>query len=116
MGHPMAVTSKFSFFERRYRLSMIVIMLVAAALRVYRLSYQSLRGDEGLTYVYGTRSLPELLEIMRTTTHHPPVYYLTIHYWTLLVGTSEFALRFPSVLVSVLLVAALAGLGRQLFG
>jgi mannosyltransferase len=112
----MAVTSKLSFFERHYRLSMIGIMLVAVALRVYRLSYQSLRGDEGLTYVYGTRSLPELLEIMRTTTHHPPVYYLTIHYWTLLVGTSEFALRFPSVMASMLLVVAIAGLGRQLFG
>jgi mannosyltransferase len=112
----MAATSKLSFFECHYRLSMIGIMLVAAALRVYRLSYQSLRGDEGLTYVYGTRSLPELLEIMRTTTHHPPVYYLTIHYWTLLVGTSEFALRFPSVMASVLLVAALAGLGSRLFG
>jgi mannosyltransferase len=112
----MAVTSKLSFFERHYRLSMIGIMLVAALLRIYRLSYQSLRGDEGLTYVYGTRSLPELLEIMRTTTHHPPVYYLTIHYWTLLVGTSEFALRFPSVMASLLLVAAMVSLGRRLFG
>ena len=112
----MAVTSRLSFLERHYRLSMIGIVLLAAGLRVYRLSYQSLRGDEGLTYVYGTRSLPELFEIMRASTHHPPVYYLTIHYWTLLVGTSEFALRFPSVVASVLLVAAMAGLGRQLFG
>ena len=46
--HPMAVTSQLSFFKRHYRLSMIIIMLTAVALRVYRLSYQSLRGDEGV--------------------------------------------------------------------
>lgn len=97
-------------------LSLLGILWLAMVLRVYCLPCQSLRGDEGLTYVYGGRSLPEMIEIVTVTSPHPPLYYALMHVWMRLAGSSEFALRFPSVLTSTLLVAAAAQLGRALGG
>jgi hypothetical protein len=76
------------------------------------LGSQSLRGDEGLTYVYSERPLAEMLEIVTVTSPHPPLYYALMHGWLALAGGTEYALRFPSVIVGVLLVAAVASLGR----
>jgi mannosyltransferase len=97
-------------------LAVLGILWLAMALRVFCLPCQSLRGDEGLTYVYGGRSLPEMIEIVTVTSPHPPFYYALMHGWMALAGSDEFALRFPSVVASMLLVAALARLGWTLGG
>lgn len=46
---------------------------------------------------------------------HPPLYYLLLDVWTLLIGNSEFALRLPSAILATLSLAAIYALGRQLF-
>jgi 4-amino-4-deoxy-L-arabinose transferase-like glycosyltransferase len=107
--------SNHSRLKQHYRLILLSILLLSFALRVYRLEYQSLRGDEGLTYVYSVRPLAELFEIMRVTSPHPPVYYTSIHGWLKLAGDTEFALRFPSTIAGVFLVASTAALGRMVF-
>ncbi len=104
-----------SSLRRNYRHSLIGILLVAFGLRMYRLDYQSLRGDEGITYVYSLRPLTELFEIMRVTSPHPPVYYTSIHSWMTLAGETEFALRFLSVVAGALLIASTAALGRMIW-
>ena len=93
---------------------LLLVLLLAWGLRVAALGSQSLRGDEGLTYLYSERPLAEMLEIVTVTSPHPPLYYALMHGWLALAGSTEFALRFPSVIVGVLLVAALASLGRLL--
>ncbi len=98
-----------------YRLILVVILLLSFALRVYRLGYHSLRGDEGSTYVFGTEALAELIEFLRVTEFHPPLYYTLMHGWISWTGDTEFALRFASVVTGVLLVAPVATLGRTLF-
>lgn len=100
---------------RYYRHILIGILLLAFGLRMYRLGYQSLRGDEGITYVYSLRPLAELFEIMRVTSPHPPVYYTSIRGWMTLAGNTEFALRFLSVVAGVLLVASMAAIGRMIW-
>ncbi len=91
---------------------LIVIILFAFSLRIYRLDYQSLRGDESLSYIYGFQTLPKMFEIMRTTSPHPPVFYTTIHFWMLLAGQSEFALRYLALAASVLLTGAMYLFGK----
>jgi len=100
--------------QRYYRLFLVGILLMSFGLRVYRLGHQSLRGDESLTYIYSGGSLAKLLEIVRFASHHPPAYYSAMHGWIALAGSTEFALRFASVISGVLLVAALAALGKIL--
>lgn len=98
--------------KRHYNLIVLGIVLLSFALRVYRLDYQSLRGDEGATYLYIIRSLGELLNLLGISDPHPPVYYISMQAWMILAGDTEFALRFPSVVTGVLLVASTAALGR----
>lgn len=105
-----------SLLKRYYRLILPGILLLSFVLRVFRLGYQSLRGDEAITYVYSLRPLAELFEIIRVTSPHPPVYYTLIHSWMALAGDTEYALRFLSVVTGVLLVASTAALGRMILG
>jgi 4-amino-4-deoxy-L-arabinose transferase-like glycosyltransferase len=97
-----------------YRLILVGILLLSFALRVYRLGYHSLRGDEGSTYIFGTETLTELIKFLRVAEFHPPLYYTLMHGWIAWAGSTEFALRFASVVTGVLLVASVAALGRLL--
>jgi 4-amino-4-deoxy-L-arabinose transferase-like glycosyltransferase len=92
---------------------MLALMLLAFALRVYRLDYQDLRGDEAATWVYSIRSYAELLEIWKVDSH-PPLYYSVMHEWFRVAGTTVFAIRYVSVVGSLLLVASLIALARKL--
>src|SRR5207249_11835958 len=47
---------------------------------------------------------------------NPPFYFLLLHVWRIATGSSEFALRFLSVLPAVAAVPLLYGIGRRLGG
>jgi hypothetical protein len=47
---------------------------------------------------------------------HPPGYYILLHYWIQLVGDSEFALAFFSLIFGVLLIALSYRLANRLLG
>ena len=93
----------------------IAIVLLAFALRVLALAEHNIWWDEGLS-AWAAR-LPAA-DIFRWTAHdvHPPLYFLLLRAWWLLVGDGEFVLRFPSALAGTLLVAAGYGLGAALAG
>lgn len=46
---------------------------------------------------------------------HPPLYYLLLDVWTLLIGDSEFSLRLPSALMGTLSLATVYAIGRHWF-
>ncbi|MBI2907885.1 MAG: glycosyltransferase family 39 protein [Chloroflexi bacterium] len=92
-----------------------LILLLAFALRVYRLDGQSLWSDEGASAVMATRSLWKIIENAAADIH-PPLYYFVLRGWSPLAGTGEFALRFPSLFFGVLSVALVLTLASRLFG
>jgi hypothetical protein len=47
---------------------------------------------------------------------HPPGYFVLLHVWMAVAGRSEFALRYLSVIFSMLTVALLMSFGRELGG
>lgn len=115
MTHINETTEKrHSPFKRRYRLVLVSILLISFGLRTYHLGHQSLRGDEGSTYIFSTEALGKLFELLKTTEFHPPLYYSLMHGWLSLAGHTEYALRFTSAILGVLLVASVATLGRML--
>ena len=82
---------------------MAVILLLAFALRAYRLDFQSLWSDEGISL---QRSAQGLLDLLRTMpTEHMPGYFVLLHAWLAAAGTQDYALRFLSLWPSVLAVA-----------
>lgn len=90
------------------------MLLLAFGLRVYRLPAQSLWYDEGVSWYMTQKTLPELT----TWTAHdiqPPLYYYLLWGWVRLAGTSEYALRFPSVAFGLLTVSLAWALGRRLW-
>ena len=79
--------------------------------RMVNLTAQNLWIDEGFTWFLTQQ--PDLLRVLKTDVH-PPLYFAAVSLWVRLVGTSELALRFFSVLPSVLSVACILPLAREL--
>ena len=91
---------------------MPAILLIAVVPRAAHLGQQSLRIDEGTTFMRLTLPLSLVLESLFVVRDQVPLYYAAARLWSLAAGTSEFALRFPSLFFSVLNLAALYRLGR----
>ncbi len=97
------------------RLALVIVLLLAFALRVHRLDRQSLWYDEAVTAYVAAQGIPELTR-WTADDIQPPLYYYLVSGWTRLEGRGEWALRFPSVCFSLLTVGVLWSLARQLFG
>ena len=96
---------------RNTRLALLTgILLLAALFRIYNLGLQSLWGDEGWTY-FLTKQDDFIYTLSRDV--HPPFYFGMLVLWSRIAGTSEFALRFLSVLPGLLSVAMLVPLTRE---
>jgi uncharacterized membrane protein len=100
---------------RRRRLVLLALILVALGLRMARLGFQPLWWDEGWSLYFATLDLGSMLA--RTAVDiHPPFYYLLLHLWTGLFGTSAGSARLLSVLLGTATVPLLYATGRRLLG
>ena len=97
------------------RFTLLVILLLAFALRVHRLDGQSLWYDETVTAHVASQGISELTR-WTADDIQPPLYYYVVAGWSRLAGRGEWALRFPSVCFSLLTVALMWSLARRLFG
>ncbi|MCS6845589.1 MAG: glycosyltransferase family 39 protein [Caldilineales bacterium] len=91
------------------------LLLLAFALRLYRLGDQNVWWDEGLAAWAARQSLAEAAAWTARDVH-PPLYFWLLHFWRLLSGDSEFGLRYLSAAVGVLTVAAAFLLGQRMAG
>jgi 4-amino-4-deoxy-L-arabinose transferase-like glycosyltransferase len=95
--------------------SCIGLLALAFVLRFLFLNKQPLWADELFT-VYWSQLDPSFL--FGRGAHietNPPAYYLLMHAWMQLFGTSELSVRFPSVLFSVATVFVIYALSLMLF-
>ncbi|MFN8472901.1 MAG: glycosyltransferase family 39 protein [Anaerolineae bacterium] len=90
-------------------------MLLGFALRLYRLGDKNIWWDEGLA-TWAVRQ--GFLATTRWTAGdvHPPLYFWLLWPWSRLAGDGEFALRFITVVVGTLTIAAVIVLGRFIAG
>jgi uncharacterized membrane protein len=88
---------------------LLVIVLVAAALRLYELGTESFWYDEVCTVDLASRPWPESLQ-----TVHPLLFLLTR--LSMPLGRSEFALRLVPAMIGIVSIAALHVLGRTIYG
>ena len=95
------------------RVAVYAALLLAFALRLYHLDFQSLWSDEGISLLRSQQALGPMLAEMPV--EHAPLYFVVLHGWMRLTGQSDFALRALSLLFSVLTVSLLYALGRDLF-
>jgi 4-amino-4-deoxy-L-arabinose transferase-like glycosyltransferase len=101
--------------DTRTRIGLLVIIYVAFMLRVIRLDFQPLWWDEGWTLYFATADIPTM--IARTAIDiHPPFYYLILHLWTLVAGSSAISVRLFSAFVGIVSIPLIFLVGRRLFG
>ncbi|HEX9115014.1 MAG TPA: glycosyltransferase family 39 protein, partial [Anaerolineae bacterium] len=94
------------------RWAALLLILLAFALRAYHLDFQNIWSDEGISILRSSQPLGQLLRTMPV--EHVPGYFLLLHYWFPLAGMGDFALRFPSLIATVLVVAIVYRFGADL--
>lgn len=110
------VQGQVSMRKRLVRnLGLLAILLLAFALRMYRLDELSLRDDEAATVFEAALPWAELWPILTQPRPQQPLYELLLHVWMRLFGDGPIAVRFISVSSGVLLVALAHALARLLF-
>jgi 4-amino-4-deoxy-L-arabinose transferase-like glycosyltransferase len=90
------------------------ILLLAFALRLYRLGDQSIWYDEGISIHLAQKSLAALMAHTAGDIH-PPLYYCLLHFWIKAAGSSEFAVAFLSLGFGLLLVPLVYCISRHLY-
>ena len=95
---------------------LIILLLLAAVLRLGLLGEKSLWFDEAFSVDFSSNSLARIWQpnFVRPETH-PPLYYVGLHYWMSWFVNSELMVRLPSALVSLLNVGLIYLLGLRLF-
>jgi len=91
-----------------------IVGLVAVAISAIGSWIPSLWGDEAASLLSAERPLPTLLVEVRHVDAVHATYYLFLHFWIELFGTSPFAIRFPSAIAVGLCAAAVVLLGRRM--
>lgn len=95
------------------RLLLVGILGLALALRLTLLGQNSLWFDEAFVAYVAHKSWTSIPPFLRLVDAHPPLYYLLAKAWIQLVGTSEAALRMPSVCFSAASVPLTYVLARR---
>jgi len=82
------------------------ILAIAFFLRLYHLGYHDFWYDEIATLSYARYP---------SNNWDPPLHWIMLHFWKKAFGVSEFSLRFPSLIFSLLSVILTFFLGKELF-
>ena len=91
------------------------ILILGLVLRLISLN-QSFWLDEATSgLVVRNFSLTEIVTKFSPGDFHPPLYYLILKVWSSFFGTSEIALRFPSIIFGLLTIYFVYLIGKELF-
>jgi len=90
-----------------------IVLFFSLLLRLISLN-QSLWLDEATTALVSQMPFYDFFTKFMPADFHPPLYYLVVNYWSLVVGHTEIALRIPSVIFGVLSVYATYLIAKEL--
>ncbi len=93
----------------------IAILGLAFWLRVKGLGARSLWFDESIEYWMAAIPIRQIPATIAASTHDPPLYSILLHFW-LRGGLTEFWLRFPSMITSLLSVVFIYIYGKMVGG
>lgn len=101
--------------ERTSWVILAVLLVGAAALRLYRLGEDSLWDNEILSYLRATAGPGDAYDLIREGTHPPGYSQVILRPW-LALGEGEWMQRFPSAVFGVATIVLTAVLGARLAG
>ncbi|CAG0941119.1 hypothetical protein ANRL1_00389 [Anaerolineae bacterium] len=94
------------------RLALLALILLATALRFYRLAAQDIWGDEAFSIFLSQQPLATVIAGGADT--HPPLYPVLLFAWLRVAGESAFATRALSAFIGVLAVPLIFVFARRL--
>ncbi len=102
--------------DLRFQRAFVLLAIVSGfALRLYQLGDQELLAHEGVYYWFSQLPPSTLVQLLRASDQlNFAASHLLNHYWVLLVGSGEFALRSISALVGTLSIPLVYLLAREL--
>ena len=100
--------------SRLLLVALLLIIAVGAALRLSELDADSLWLDEASSIEFSNHPPAGIIEATAKDVH-PPLYYFALHYWMLLFGDSETAVRFLSALFGILALPVVYKVASHLF-
>ena len=93
----------------------LAIVALAAFLRFFNLGSESIWLDEAFSVHAAETSLASIVQKSISADVHPPLYNLLLHFWVLIFGQSEAAVRSLSACFGIISVLLLYKVGRVLF-
>jgi mannosyltransferase len=90
-----------------YRQAALAIVFVGFLVRLYHLGSMGLEFDEAFSVHAGFLDWRSLFILLATGEPHPPFFYSLVHLWYPVFGTTEFALRYATLIASVLTIPVL---------
>jgi len=90
----------------------MVVIALGFGLRLFHLDAQSFWYDEAMSAGIARGTITQILG-NDFYSPHPPLYFLTLHYW-IAIGQSDFAIRLLSAILGVAGVAGMYSLGKAL--
>jgi hypothetical protein len=99
----------------RHFLLCLPLLLGFWAVWLNALGYPAFTEDEAFVTKMAERPVRDILQQLNSTEPHPPAYYLFMHVWRVLIGgRQEFLIRFPSLLLGMVLISLVYRLGLEL--
>ena len=92
-----------------------IIVLVAAILRFWHLTFESFWLDEGISAWYAQLPLGQVIPKAMQTGTNPPLFYLALNLWANIFGSGELALRTLTALLSLAAVPLVYAIGKTLW-
>src|SRR5579862_8728984 len=92
-----------------------IALIVGTVVRFVNMAKGSIWHDEGFTMMLAPQSPAQIIS---RTAHdvHPPLYYITLHYWMKLFGSSEIGARSLSAVLMLAVIPIGYLLVKELFG
>jgi uncharacterized membrane protein len=97
--------------ELPWRLAAVLVLILAAGLRLMDFDGRPLWFDEAIEYWMANVPLSDIHLAVANATHDPPFFSYLAHVW-MRAGITEFWLRLPSLFASLLSIAGVIHLGR----
>ncbi|MBN1452255.1 MAG: glycosyltransferase family 39 protein [Anaerolineales bacterium] len=95
---------------------LVPIVLIGAGLRVLLLEYKGMWVDETFSVWMANQPIGDMLQWIVKIDQHPPLYYLLLHYWIALKGTTPYAVRLFSVLFGAATIPVIYLIGKRISG
>jgi hypothetical protein len=92
-----------------------VTALTLTGLGIRLVSSRGIWLDEATSVWQAQLSLPDMLHQLKTIDVHPPLHHLVLWLTVRVAGTSEFAVRLPSIVAATALIPLLYAAGRDIY-